>query len=66
MVPAAYAGAVVMRMADHLESGDVIIDGGNTHYPDDIARATALEPRASTTSTSARAAGSSASNEGTA
>ena len=45
MVPAAYAGGVVMSMAEHLEDGDIIIDGGNTHYPEDIERADALGPR---------------------
>ncbi len=45
MVPAAHAGEVVTRMGNHLQSGDVIIDGGNTHYPDDIARATRLDRR---------------------
>ena len=28
-----------------LEPGDVVVDGGNTHYPDDIRRAQELEPR---------------------
>lgn len=45
MVPAAYAGGVVMSMAQHLEADDIIIDGGNTHYPEDIARGDALTPR---------------------
>ncbi len=45
MVPAAYAGDVVMSMSEHLESDDVIIDGGNTHYPEDIKRSDALSPR---------------------
>jgi 6-phosphogluconate dehydrogenase len=45
MVPAAYAGATVDEMASHLESGDVVIDGGNSYYRDDIERAEALSPR---------------------
>ncbi len=45
MVPAAYAGDVVMSMSEHLEADDIIIDGGNTHYPEDIKRADALGPR---------------------
>ena len=45
MVPAAYAGGVVMSMADHLEADDIVIDGGNTHYPEDIARGDDLTPR---------------------
>ncbi len=42
MVPAAYAGAVVRDVAQYLEPGDVVIDGGNTHYPLDIERAQVL------------------------
>ncbi len=45
MLPAAATTAAIMEMADHLEPGDVIVDGGNSHYPDDIARAKALEAR---------------------
>jgi 6-phosphogluconate dehydrogenase len=29
----------------HLEPGDIIIDGGNTHFPDTIRRAKALEAK---------------------
>jgi 6-phosphogluconate dehydrogenase len=43
------AGAVTERavsdLAERLEPGDAIIDGGNTHYPDDIRRANELEAR---------------------
>jgi 6-phosphogluconate dehydrogenase len=45
MVPAGVTGAVVDDVAAHLSSGDAIIDGGNSHYVDDIARAQALAPR---------------------
>jgi len=45
MVPAAFAGQVVMNTAEHLEPDDIIIDGGNTHYPEDIKRADELDPR---------------------
>ncbi len=45
MVPAGVTGAVVDEMATHLERGDVMIDGGNSHYVDDISRARALAPR---------------------
>ncbi len=45
MVPAAVAGLVVTDVAQHLESGDAVIDGGNSHYPDDIARAEVLAER---------------------
>jgi len=45
MVPAAVAGDVVMDVAQYLEADDVVIDGGNSHYPLDIARADELNPR---------------------
>jgi 6-phosphogluconate dehydrogenase len=45
MVPAGVTGAVVEELAAHLSAGDAIIDGGNSHYVDDIARAAALAPR---------------------
>lgn len=45
MVPAAYAGGVVMDVAEFLEADDVVIDGGNTHYPLDIERADVLAKR---------------------
>jgi len=44
MVPAAFAGATVADVAQHLEAGDVVIDGGNTYYRDDLERAEALRP----------------------
>ncbi|MGD9694052.1 MAG: phosphogluconate dehydrogenase (NAD(+)-dependent, decarboxylating) [Thermoleophilia bacterium] len=45
MVPAAFAGQTVDRLAEHLESGDIVIDGGNSYYRDDVERAEALAPR---------------------
>jgi 6-phosphogluconate dehydrogenase len=45
MVPAGYAGQTVMDLADHLEAGDIVIDGGNSYYRDDIDRAGELAPR---------------------
>jgi 6-phosphogluconate dehydrogenase len=45
MVPAGVTGAVVEELAGHLERGDAIIDGGNSHYVDDISRASELAPR---------------------
>jgi 6-phosphogluconate dehydrogenase len=44
MVPAGAAGEVVDRLAELMEPGDVIIDGGNSYYRDDIARASKLRP----------------------
>jgi len=45
MVPAALTGQTVDELAARLDAGDVIIDGGNSYYRDDIDRARALEPR---------------------
>jgi 6-phosphogluconate dehydrogenase len=42
MVPAAITGLVVDELAAMLELVDVIIDGGNSYYRDDIDRANAL------------------------
>jgi len=43
MVPAGDITAkTVSDLAEHLEPGDVIIDGGNSYYRDDIARAEAV------------------------
>jgi 6-phosphogluconate dehydrogenase len=44
MVPAAYAGATVNDIASRMSAGDIVIDGGNTYYRDDIDRAEALAP----------------------
>jgi 6-phosphogluconate dehydrogenase len=46
MVPAgAITESTVKDLAEHLESGDAIIDGGNTYYRDDIRRAAELAER---------------------
>jgi 6-phosphogluconate dehydrogenase len=45
MVPAAYAGPTVDELAGLMDGGDIIIDGGNSYYRDDIDRAKALEPK---------------------
>jgi 6-phosphogluconate dehydrogenase len=45
MVPAAITGKMVEELAGRLESGDIIIDGGNSYYRDDIDRAEALRPK---------------------
>jgi 6-phosphogluconate dehydrogenase len=44
MVPAAYAGDTVHDLASRMSPDDVVIDGGNTYYRDDIDRAEALRP----------------------
>jgi 6-phosphogluconate dehydrogenase len=43
MIPAAITGRVVDELASHMEKGDIIIDGGNSYYRDDIERAKALK-----------------------
>ena len=45
MVPAALVGTVLDELAPHLEPGDVVIDGGNSYYRDDIVRAADLAKR---------------------
>jgi 6-phosphogluconate dehydrogenase len=44
MVPAALTGKVVDDLAGLMDEGDIIIDGGNSYYRDDIDRARALQP----------------------
>jgi 6-phosphogluconate dehydrogenase len=44
MVPAALTQATVTELAGLLERGDIVIDGGNSYYRDDIDRAKALAP----------------------
>ncbi|MFO0712064.1 MAG: decarboxylating 6-phosphogluconate dehydrogenase [Sandaracinus sp.] len=45
MLPAAITDRIASELAQHLEPGDVLIDGGNSHYHDDIARAARLGPK---------------------
>ncbi len=45
MVPAAYVDSTIKELLPLLASGDTVIDGGNSHYHDDIARAKALSPK---------------------
>ena len=42
MVPAAAVDAMIDRLLPHLSKGDILIDGGNSYYIDDIRRANAL------------------------
>jgi 6-phosphogluconate dehydrogenase len=42
MVPAAFVGSTVDALRPLLAPGDTVIDGGNSHYHDDIARAREL------------------------
>ncbi len=45
MVPAAFTGDTVAALGDLMAADDVIIDGGNSYYHDDIHRAQALAPK---------------------
>src|SRR5215831_13710013 len=42
MVPAAVVDRTVRDLLPHLEAGDILIDGGNSYYVDDIRRAKEL------------------------
>jgi 6-phosphogluconate dehydrogenase len=45
MLPAAITGRVLDDLAEHLSPGDVVIDGGNSFYQDDVVRAHSLVER---------------------
>jgi 6-phosphogluconate dehydrogenase len=45
MVPAAAVDDSIAELLPHLDSGDTLIDGGNSYYVDDIRRAQALAER---------------------
>jgi len=45
MVPAAVVDQTITDLLPHLELGDVLIDGGNSYYIDDIQRAKDLAPK---------------------
>jgi 6-phosphogluconate dehydrogenase len=46
MVPAgAPTEQTVTELASHMSSGDIVIDGGNSYYKDDVRRASALAPQ---------------------
>jgi 6-phosphogluconate dehydrogenase len=46
MVPAGeITDATVMELASHFAAGDVIVDGGNSHFKDDVRRARLLAER---------------------
>jgi len=42
MVPAAVVDSTIAQILPHLEPGDILIDGGNSYYVDDIRRAKEL------------------------
>jgi 6-phosphogluconate dehydrogenase len=45
MVPAAVVDESIADLLPHLEAGDILIDGGNSYYVDDIRRARELAPK---------------------
>jgi len=45
MIPAAITGRVIAQVAQLLEPGDIVIDGGNSYYRDDVDRAAELNDR---------------------
>ena len=45
MVPAAVVDSMIADLLPHLEAGDILIDGGNSYYIDDIQRAKELAPK---------------------
>ncbi|GEM30686.1 6-phosphogluconate dehydrogenase [Nocardia neocaledoniensis NBRC 108232] len=45
MIPAGATGAAIDELSELLEPGDIIIDGGNSRYHEDIKRAKALAPK---------------------
>jgi 6-phosphogluconate dehydrogenase len=46
MIPAAFTGQMVDHIATLMDPGDIIVDGGNSYYRDDIDRAEQLKTRA--------------------
>jgi 6-phosphogluconate dehydrogenase len=45
MVPASVVDHTIADLLPHLEAGDIVIDGGNSYYIDDIRRAKELAPK---------------------
>jgi 6-phosphogluconate dehydrogenase len=45
MVPAGVVAKSIADLLPHLESGDILIDGGNSYYIDDMRRAKELKPK---------------------
>ena len=45
MVPAAVVDETIEKLTGRLERGDILIDGGNSYYHDDIRRAAALKSK---------------------
>jgi 6-phosphogluconate dehydrogenase len=45
MVPVGFVDETIADLLPHLERGDILIDGGNSYYIDDIRRAKELSPK---------------------
>ena len=45
MVPAAVVDDTIADISPHLDAGDILIDGGNSYYVDDLRRAKQLAPQ---------------------
>ena len=45
MIPAGVVDETIAKIEPHLEAGDILIDGGNSYYVDDIRRAKALKEK---------------------
>src|SRR3981189_3532062 len=45
MVPAGVVDKTIADLLPHLEGGDILVDGGNSYYVDDIRRAKELAPK---------------------
>jgi 6-phosphogluconate dehydrogenase len=45
MVPAAAVDSTIVELAPKLQRGDILIDGGNSYYIDDIRRSKQLQPQ---------------------
>jgi 6-phosphogluconate dehydrogenase len=43
MLPAAVVDSAIADLSPHLAAGDIVVDGGNSHYVDAIRRANALD-----------------------
>ena len=66
MVPAAIVDQQLAELSSRMEKGDIIIDGGNSYYIDDIRRSKTLKEREFITSMSAPAVASGVWNAATA
>ena len=57
MIPAGLTGRTVDQLSGLMEEGDIIIDGGNSNYRDDVRRAAKLKEEGIHMSTSGPVAG---------